>query len=66
MYNFNSKEEFLNWLQSNIINTNEAAEILGCSRQNIDDLVKRNKLIPIRVFPRDRVFLKEDVLARLK
>lgn len=65
-YNFNSKEELFEFLGSNILNTNEVTEILGCSRQNIDDLVKRGKLIPIRVFPRDRIFLKEDVLSRLK
>lgn len=66
MYNFNSKEELFKFLEGNLINTNEATELLGCSRQNIDDLVKRNKLTPIRVFPRDRIFLKEDILARLK
>ena len=66
LYNFNSKEELFKFLEENLINTNEATEILGCSRQNIDDLVKRNKLIPIKVFPRDRIFLKEDILSRLK
>ena len=64
MYQFNSREELIKYLSKNIINTNEAAEILNCSRQNIDDLVKRKKLIPIRVLPRDRLFLKEDILTR--
>ncbi|MFL0198232.1 helix-turn-helix transcriptional regulator [Clostridium sp. WILCCON 0269] len=66
MYQFNSKEELFKFLFDNIINTKEATQILGCSRQNIDDLVKRSKLVPIKVFPRDRLFLKEDVLARKK
>lgn len=65
MYQFDSKEELFKFLSNNVINTNEAAKILGCSRQNIDDLVKRGKLIPIKVFPRDRLFLKEDITARL-
>jgi predicted DNA-binding transcriptional regulator AlpA len=64
LYSFDTKEALLSYLKDNIINSAEAAEILGCSRQNIDDLVKRNKLKPIRVLPRDRLFLKKDVLAR--
>lgn len=64
MYNFSTKEELIAFIADNIITSKEAAEILGCSRQNIDDLVKRNKLIPVRILPRDRLFLKEDVLDR--
>lgn len=66
MYNFDSKEDLFTFLNEHIINTNEASEILGCRRQNIDDLVKRGKLVPIKVFPRDRLFFKEDILARIK
>lgn len=66
MYQFNSKEELLKFIAENIINTAEAIQILNCSRQNIDDLVKRGKLIPVKVFPRDRLFFKEDVVKRLE
>lgn len=66
MYSFNSEVELREFLKSNIINSKEATQLLNCSRQNIDDLVRRNKLIPIRVFPRDRLFLKQDILNRLK
>ena len=62
--NFNTKEELSEFLAKELINTAEAVAILGCTRQNIDDLVKRKKLIPIKVFPRDRIFFKSDVLAR--
>ena len=61
---FNSKEDLSTFLAEEIINTAEAVAILGCTRQNIDDLVKRKKLTPIKVFPRDRIFFKSDVLAR--
>lgn len=61
---FETKQELSDFLAEEIINTAEAVKILGCTRQNIDDLVKRNKLIPIKVFPRDRIFFKSDVLAR--
>lgn len=64
MYHFDTKEELAKYLADEIINTAEAVEILGCTRQNIDDLVKRKKLNPIKVFPRDRIFFKSDVLAR--
>lgn len=63
---FETKEDFFNFLSENIINTNEACEILGCKRQNIADLVERHKLTAVKSFPRDRIFLKEDILERLK
>lgn len=66
MYQFNSKEELKKFLSEEIINTAEAVQILNCTRQNIDDLVKRGKLVPIKIFPRDRLFLKSDILERLK
>jgi len=66
MYKFDTKQDLRKFLENEIINTAEATQILGCSRQNIDDLVRRNKLIPIKVFPRDRLFLKSDVLERVK
>ncbi|MGC7872599.1 DNA-binding protein [Desulfosporosinus sp. SYSU MS00001] len=64
MYHFETKEELTKYLAEEIINTAEAVEILGCTRQNIDDLVKRKKLVPIKVFPRDRIFFKSDVISR--
>lgn len=64
-YNFKDKDELRAFLVDEIINTAEATKILNCTRQNIDDLVRRDKLIPIKVFPRDRLFFKSDVLERL-
>lgn len=42
----------------------EAAELLGCSRQNISDLVRRGKLVPLKASARSMLFLRADVLAR--
>jgi len=64
MYNFNSKEELLRFISEETVNTTEAVNILGCSRQYIHQLVKEEKLIPIKEMPRDRLFLKQDVLDR--
>lgn len=65
MYNFKSRDELVAWLSENIITTAEAAELLGCSRQNIDDLIKRGKLKPIKSINYVRLFLKDDIVARL-
>jgi predicted site-specific integrase-resolvase len=47
-----------------VITAAEAAEILGCSRQNIDDLAKRGKLHPIKSSAKTTLFLKSEVLKR--
>ncbi len=66
MYQFNTSEEIKQFISENIISTGEAAEILGCSRQYINQLVKENKLIPIKKINYITLFLKSDVEARLK
>lgn len=59
-----TNEELRSFIKEKIVNTNEAAEILSCTRQNIDRLVKNGKLIPIVIYPRDKIFLKADILER--
>lgn len=66
MYNFTTDEELKQFIADNIISTSEAAELLGCSRQYINQLVKENKLIPIKKINYITLFLKSDVEARLK
>lgn len=66
MYSFNSREELAEFVQNEIINTTEALEILQCSRQNLNELVKREVITPIRDLPRDRLFFKEDIIKRKK
>lgn len=66
MYNFANDDELKAFLNTAIVNTAEATQILGCTRQNIDDLVRRKKLIPVKIYPRDKLFLRSDVEARLK
>ncbi|AOH54527.1 transcriptional regulator [Peribacillus muralis] len=64
MYTFNSREELAAFVQDEIINTTEALDILQCSRQNLNNLVKREVLTPIKDLPRDRLFFKEDIVKR--
>lgn len=66
MYTFNTKEELAKFIASEVIDTSEAAALLNCSRQNIDGLVKRGKLVPIRSLSKTKIFFKEDVLSHLK
>lgn len=49
-----------------IVNANEACQLLGCSRQNIDDLMKRDKLHPIRKDAKYKLFLKSEIMQRRK
>ncbi|MDR1439965.1 MAG: DNA-binding protein [Clostridiales bacterium] len=66
MYRFETPEQLKSFIASEVVNTSEATLLLGCTRQNIDDLARRGKLAPIKTYPRDKLFLRADVLARLK
>jgi len=57
-------EDFCNFVANRVVNTAEAAELLECSRQNIDDLIKRDKLHPIKVDAKNKLFLKSEILQR--
>nr|QGT51071.1 hypothetical protein Firmicute1046_1470 [uncultured Firmicutes bacterium] len=59
-----SLSDFRNFVTHRVINTAEAAEILNCSRQNIDDLVRRDRLHPIKTSDKNKMFLKSEVLKR--
>lgn len=61
MYNFKNENDFRIFLSNNIVTTNEATKILGCSRQYINQLVKKNKLIPVKKINYVTLFLKTDI-----
>lgn len=63
-YSFSDKEELVSFIQREIINTTEALEILQCSRQNLNNLVQREVLKPIKELPRDRLFFRSDIVER--
>ncbi|BBH19814.1 hypothetical protein Back11_11590 [Paenibacillus baekrokdamisoli] len=64
MYTFNSKEELAEWISRELIGTNEAMEIMDCSRQNIHLFVKNGKLVPVKDSGKERLFFRSDVLKR--
>lgn len=47
-----------------VCDTSEVAQLLDCTRQNVSDLVRRGKLVPLRSTTRGMLFLRADVLAR--
>lgn len=57
--------DFVSFVQQRVVTTAEAADILQCSKQNIDDLIRRGKLHPIKESPKNKLFLKSEVLQRL-
>ena len=57
-------DDFRNFAARRVINAAEAAEILGCSRQNIIDPTKRGKLHPIKTSEKSTLYLKSEILKR--
>ena len=57
-------EDFKAFASQRIINAAEAAEILNCSRQYINELVKSDKLHPIKLSEKNTLLLKSEVLHR--
>jgi len=57
-------EDFVGFVQHRIISVHEVCRILECSRQNIDDLIKRKKLHPVRRDAKNKLFLKNEIMQR--
>lgn len=59
-----SHDDLINFIKYSIINTNEATELLNCSRQNIEDLIRRGKIHPVKAYPKSKLFMKSEILQR--
>lgn len=57
-------DDFRTFASERIINAAEAADILNCSRQYINELVKTGKLHPIKATEKNTLFFKSEVLRR--
>lgn len=57
-------EDFLSFIQNRIINSAEAAELLGCTRQNIAYLIRKNQLHPIVRTTKNTLFLRSEIEER--
>lgn len=56
--------DFRNFVVHRVVNAAEAAEILNCSRQNIEYLTRTGKLHPIKSSGKNTLYLKSEVLKR--
>ena len=61
-----SLKDLHRFVQDRIVSASEACSILDCSRQNIDDLMRRDKLHPIRTDTKYKLFSKAEVMQRKK
>lgn len=61
-----SQKDFHQYVQTRVVSASEACNILECSRQNIDDLIRRDKLHPIRTDAKYKLFSKTEVMQRRK
>lgn len=59
-----SASDFRSFVVQRVVNVQEAAEILGCSRQNIEYLTRTGKLHPIKASEKNTLYLKSEVLQR--
>lgn len=59
-----SLSDFKSFAAQRIINSAQAAEILNCSRQNIENLTRRGKLHPIQSSGKSTLYLKSEVVKR--
>ena len=56
-----SMEDFVSFTQHEIVNTNEVADMLGCTRQNVAAAIKSGHIHPVKSYQRTKLFLRSDV-----
>ena len=59
-------DDFRSFIADRVVNTAEAQEMLGCTRQNINDLIRRGKLHPIREDAKNKLYLKNEIQQRIQ
>lgn len=62
-YNFQTRNDLINFISNEVLTTSEVIELLGYSRQYVNQLVKKEKLIPIKKVGNTTLFFKSDVLS---
>lgn len=60
-----SRGDFVRFCQTQLLSTAETAQLLQCTRQNIDSLVRRQRLHPVKCYAKNKLFLRSEVLRRL-
>jgi len=56
-----TEKELMDFVLSGLVSTTEATQMLGCSRQNLDDMVKRGRLKPVCSISNNKLYKKSDL-----
>lgn len=57
--------DLMAFVQKNMLDTTESGRLMGCSRQNISYLVKKNRLHPVKEEVKGNLYLKGDLLRNI-
>jgi len=58
-----TQEDLRTYIRQNVIDTATAADLLHCTRQNIQDLVRRGKLQPVLTIKNNFLFLIDEIFT---
>jgi hypothetical protein len=56
------RNDFIAFVQKNVLDTTESCNILECSRQNVSYMVKQQQLVPIKEEVKGNLYLKGEIL----
>jgi predicted XRE-type DNA-binding protein len=65
-YHLNSRQEVEDFVRNEVLSSSETMEILGITRARLSQLVKADKLIPIKQLDKGNLFLRSDVEEKKK
>ncbi|WP_041276761.1 helix-turn-helix domain-containing protein [Desulfosporosinus acidiphilus] len=65
-FHFESREDLEKFIRDEIFTSSEAMEYLGITRQALNAVVQRGKLIPIKEKKAIKLFFKEDLVKRIE
>lgn len=65
-YHFESREDLEKFIRAEIFTSSEAIEYLGITRQALNAVVQRGKLVPIKEEKVTKLFFKEDLTKRIE
>ena len=60
-----SYDDFKTFVNQRTMSTSDVCKTLECSRQNVNDLIKRDKLHPVKEMDNSKLFLRAEIERRL-
>lgn len=62
-FKFRDRAELENFMREELVSLTDTLEILGCSKQYLWDLVKKDRIVPAVFHNKYKLYWKEDILA---